>query len=120
MLFAAIAVCLALCGLILVGIPYITQVGFVAAGYVVMSMLAALTLVPALLGAIGNHINGGRIFHRDHGPDFVGIGARWAGFIDRRRGLVGGVALVILVVLILPVRSMTFGLPDDGDIDWGD
>ena len=116
-LFAAIAVCLALCGLILVGIPYITQVGFVAAGYVVMSMLAALTLVPALLGAIGNHINGGRIFHRDHGPDFVGIGARWAGFIDRRRGLVGGVALVILVVLILPVRSMTFGLPDDGDID---
>src|SRR5690606_8080956 len=60
-LFAAITVCIALCGLALIGIPYVTTLGFIAAMFVAISVLAALTLVPALLGLAGRRIDSLRL-----------------------------------------------------------
>jgi len=116
-LFAGVAVCLALCGLFIVGIPYITQIGFMAAMYVIVSMLAAVTLVPALLGALGPRINNGRIMHREPKPVDETMSGRWANLVSRRTGLIAALSIVILVVLILPVRSLELGLPDDGNVD---
>ncbi len=116
-LFAGIAVCLALCGLIIVGIPYITQIGFIAALYVVTSLLAALTLVPALLGALGTRINNGRIMHREPKPVDETVSGRWANLVSRRTGLIAAISLAVLVLLILPVKSLELGLPDDGNDD---
>jgi RND superfamily putative drug exporter len=115
-LFAGVAVCLALCGLFIVGIPYITQIGFVAAMYVVVSILAALTLVPALLGALGHRINAGRILHREPKPVEQTVGGRWAGVTARHTGIVAAASLIALVILILPVKSLELGLPDDGNV----
>lgn len=116
-LFAGVAVCLALCGLIIVGIPYMTQLGFVAAMYVVVSILAALTLVPAVMGALGPRINAGRVLHREPPPEERRLGARWASVTAKHTLLVAAISLALLVVLILPVRSLELGLPDDGNLD---
>jgi RND superfamily putative drug exporter len=56
-LFAGITVCMALCGLFFVGIPYVAQLGYISAVFVAVTIVAALTLVPALLGALGTKIN---------------------------------------------------------------
>ncbi|MFI1093397.1 MMPL family transporter [Streptomyces sp. NPDC020917] len=48
--FAGLTVIIALAGLFVVGIPALTTMGFAAAGAVAVSVVVALTLVPALLG----------------------------------------------------------------------
>jgi len=116
-LFAGVAVCLALCGLFIVGIPYITQIGFMAAMYVVVSILAALTLVPAVLGALGPKINNGHILRREPQATEETLSGRWANLTSRRTGLIATISLVVLVILILPVKSLELGLPDDGNVD---
>ncbi|MBB5936934.1 MMPL family transporter [Streptomyces zagrosensis] len=48
--FAGVTVVIALAGLSVVGIPTLTKMGLAAAGAVVVAVLVALTVVPALLG----------------------------------------------------------------------
>ncbi|WP_108987543.1 MMPL family transporter [Streptomyces coelicoflavus] len=50
--FAGLTVVIALAGLSVVGIPMLTQMGLAAAGTVVLAVLIAVTLVPALLGVV--------------------------------------------------------------------
>ncbi|MEZ5269516.1 MAG: MMPL family transporter [Microthrixaceae bacterium] len=47
-MFAGITICLATVALVIVGIPLISQMGLVAALYVIIMVIAAVTLVPAL------------------------------------------------------------------------
>src|SRR5882724_13584465 len=51
--FAALTVIIALCGLSVVGIPFLTVMGLAAAVAVLMALLIALTLLPAMLGFAG-------------------------------------------------------------------
>src|SRR5689334_4502436 len=50
---AGLTVVIALAGLFVVGIPFLTQMGLAAAGTIVVAVLVALTLVPAVLGFLG-------------------------------------------------------------------
>ncbi|MFJ2827867.1 MMPL family transporter [Streptomyces sp. NPDC087263] len=120
--FAALTVMIALCGLAVVGIPFLTVMGFAAAGAVLIALLIALTLMPAMLGFAGNkvasfirtplrpdhHENVAQIAANEPASTF---GAGWARFVVRWRLplLIGGVAF--LVVLALPVTRMDLGLP---------
>lgn len=120
--FAALTVIIALCGLAVVGIPFLTVMGVAAAGAVLVALLIALTLMPAMLGFAGNkvarfistplrpghHENVARIAATEPEQTF---GAAWARFVVRFRVplLIGGIAF--LVVLALPVISMELGLP---------
>ncbi|MFF2045702.1 MMPL family transporter [Kitasatospora sp. NPDC058170] len=54
--FAGLTVVIALAGLSVVGIPVLAKMGLAAAGTVVVAVLVALTLVPALLGFLGRRI----------------------------------------------------------------
>ena len=58
--FAALTVIIALCGLTVVGIPFLTVMGLAAAASVTIALLIALTLLPALLGFAGTQ---GRFVH---------------------------------------------------------
>ena len=51
--FAALTVIIALCGLTVVGIPFLTVMGLAAAASVTVALLIALTLLPAMLGFAG-------------------------------------------------------------------
>src|SRR5262245_41219154 len=54
--FAGATVVIALAGLSVVNIPFLTVMGLAAAGTVAVSVLVAITLLPALLGYVGQRI----------------------------------------------------------------
>ena len=54
MCFAGTTVLIALAALSIVNIPFLTVMGLAAAGAVVVAVLAAVTLVPAMLGFAGD------------------------------------------------------------------
>jgi RND superfamily putative drug exporter len=120
--FAALTVIIALCGLAVVGIPFLTVMGFAAAAAVLVALLIALTLLPAMLGFAGTKV--AKFIStplRPGHPEAVAqiaanepartFGATWARFVVRHRNplLVAGVAL--LLVLAIPALSMELGLP---------
>ena len=119
--FAGLTVMIALSGLGVVGIPMLTEMGLAAAFTVGISVLIALTLLPALLGFAKHRILGGRIPGlRARDPEAAGakpgIGARWAGFVTRRPAMVLVVAILGLVGLAAPVTDLHLGLPDEGSM----
>ncbi len=106
--FAGTTVVIALCGVLVVGIPFLTVMGLAAAGTVVIAVLVALTLLPALLGFAGRRIAGGR-----HPSSPETMGARWARQITRRPLVAILAVAVILGVIAIPATKMNLGLPDD-------
>ncbi|MFD4655869.1 MMPL family transporter [Kitasatospora sp. NPDC058444] len=114
--FAGLTVVIALAGLSVVGIPILAKMGMAAAGTVVIAVLVALTLVPALLGFIGRKVLPRKA--RKAGGEAAPAakengGARWARFILRRplAVLLGGV--IGLGVLAAPALDLRLGLPGD-------
>ncbi|WP_411091146.1 MMPL family transporter [Streptomyces sp. 049-1] len=109
--FAGLTVVIALAGLAVVGIPLLTQMGLAAAGTVVVAVLIAVTLIPALLGLCGRRIGPAR--PRRKIPRRQAMGVRWARFVVRRpvAALLAGAAL--LGVVALPAASLEMGLPGD-------
>ena len=113
-LFAAITVCLALCGLALVRIPYVTTLGFSAALFVMVTVVAALTLLPAILGALGPRIFAWSLPHA-RGQEQTGptLSARWAAQMARRPIVYCLVSLVLLLTLASPLFGIRLGFPSD-------
>ncbi|MEV8413693.1 MMPL family transporter [Streptomyces niveus] len=123
--FAGLTVVIALVGLAVVNIPMLTKMGAAAAGTVVIAVLVALTLVPAVLGFAGKRVHGKKVRERhareraasadgriaDGKPN---MGTRWARFVLRRPVAVLVTAVVGLGVIAVPAASLEMGLPDDG------
>jgi len=63
-LFAGATVVMALAGLSGVGVPFPTAMGLAAAATVLTAVLVALTLLPALLGFVGNRVLPRRVLGR--------------------------------------------------------
>ncbi|MFB9928959.1 MMPL family transporter [Amycolatopsis halotolerans] len=110
--FAGLTVIIALAGLTVVGIPFLGQMGVAAAATVVVAVLIALTLLPAVLGFAGARVGSNkiRVRRRTEGPTH---GERWARFVARHRVPVLLAALVGLAVVAIPALSMQLGLPND-------
>jgi RND superfamily putative drug exporter len=116
--FAGLTVVIALAGLAVVGIPILTEMGLAAALTVVIAVLIALTLLPALLGFTGKRVLGGRIPGlRARSPEAGGgrpsLGERWARFVTGHPLPVLLVAVLGLGVVALPALGLRLGLPDD-------
>jgi RND superfamily putative drug exporter len=123
-LFAGGTVVIAICGLALAGIPYVTWLGFTSAMVVLVMITAALTLIPALLAVAGSHLNRvrtPRLRRLARGHDHHALtGAqshgweRWARFMSRHRWPAVFASLTILLVLAAPMLGMRLGQVDDG------
>lgn len=129
-LFAGATVVIALSGLAVVNIPFLTVMGLAAAGTVVIAVLVALTLQPALLGFAGRRVLRRKQRHQyrttpaEPGTDASEptvpteerstFGFRWARLVIRFRVPVILVALLGLGVLALPTSDMRLALPDQG------
>ncbi|MER8104987.1 MMPL family transporter [Kitasatospora sp. NPDC094016] len=111
--FAGLTVVIALAGLSVVGIPMLAKMGMAAAGTVVIAVLVALTLVPALLGFIGRRVLPRKARKGGVQPKKENGGSRWAKFVLRRplAVLLGGV--IGLGVLAAPALDLRLGLPGD-------
>ncbi len=114
--FAGFTVMIALCSLFIAGIPLVTSLGLTAAVAVVVAVIAAVTLLPAMLGALGPHINSLRVhLGKTHPDDARPHGwERWARRVAGKPLPAAIVAGVILVILALPVRDLELGQQDNG------
>ena len=112
--FAGCTVTIALVSLAVAEIPLVTTMGLMAAIAVVVAVLGALTLLPAVLGIIGPHINSLRVRdrHPESHPSEGGLWAKWAHEIASHPLLAGLAALAILIPLTIPLLSLTLGQQD--------
>ncbi len=111
--FAGSTVAIALAALTVCGIPFLTAMGLAAAGTVVIAVLIALTLVPALLGFAGRRALKGKDLERPRGTEET-MGKRWVTLVTRHRVLAAVVPAIVLLVLAVPVLNMRLGLPGEG------
>ncbi|MFG2985281.1 MMPL family transporter [Streptomyces sp. NPDC048258] len=121
--FAGLTVVIALVGLAVVNIPMLTKMGFAAAGTVVIAVLVALTLVPAILGFAGKKVlpagEKSKLFGKGK-PAGAGAekkangGTRWARFVLRRPVMVLLAGVIGLGIIAIPASKLEMGLPDDG------
>ncbi|MET0821637.1 MAG: MMPL family transporter [Aeromicrobium sp.] len=117
--FAGLTVVIALAGLSVVNIAFLTQMGLAAAGTVAVAVLIALTLLPALLGFAGNRVSWGKLpFVKAPDPEDSSVkntvGRRWADLVTKHRIKTLVTGLVVAGVVAIPVASMQLALPDDG------
>ncbi|PZF94888.1 MMPL family transporter [Micromonospora deserti] len=126
--FAGATVVIALAGLAVVGIPFLTVMGLAAAGTVTVAVLVAITLQPALLGFAGRRVLPRKLRAAVGAPaatpapdagavpaeDRSGFGFRWARTVIRFRVPVILVGLLGLGLLALPAPDMRLSLPDAG------
>jgi RND superfamily putative drug exporter len=121
-LFAGIIVCIALLGMFALGVTFLYGLAVSAAIGVALTMIAALTLLPALLGFIGPKVMSRRQKRSlaTDGPRVVGLGSkgfwpRWANFVRDRPVLPAVVALIAVVLIALPFFSLRLGSSDQGN-----
>jgi RND superfamily putative drug exporter len=128
-LFAGTTVVIAICGLAVSGIPYVARLGYMSGLVVLVMMIAALTLLPAVLAIVGNRIDKLKVpslmHHADRAkaaghPDPVSprstVWERWARLVASHAWSFAVLAVAILVALAWPVLSMRLGESDDGNL----
>ncbi|MGI9540134.1 MAG: MMPL family transporter [Miltoncostaeaceae bacterium] len=110
-LFSGITVLISLSAVMLVPSPAFRSMALGIMLSVVFILLATLTLLPAVLNALGERVNKWALpwaHVEDHrSPRFT----RWAERIWRRPAPIGAAALVVLVVLAAPVLGLRTGMP---------
>ena len=118
-LFAGIVVCIALLGMFALGVSFLYGLAIAASIGVLLTMIAALTLLPALLGFLGPKVlprrqrarlarTGPMTGHRG------GFWDRWATVVQRRPAVWALLALVVIGALAVPFFSLRLGSSDAG------
>jgi putative drug exporter of the RND superfamily len=116
-LFAGITVCIALCGMLIVGVSVLSGAAIAASIAVLFPMLAAQTLLPALNGLLGRRVLTRRQRKAlDAGntnpPEASARWARWAERVQTHRLSFGLAALAVMIGLAIPAASMRLGSAD--------
>ena len=117
-LFAGGTVVISLFGLFLIGQAYMIGLASACIAAVLMVLLAALSLLPALLGFAGEaidrlHLPG--LLQSGGPPPAGGFWYRWSRLIQRRAWVTGTAAVLVLIVLAIPLFSMRLALTDAGN-----
>jgi putative drug exporter of the RND superfamily len=113
-LFAGITVVIASLGLVLMDLKLITGVALGIAASVAVTMLAAVTLLPALLAIVGTRIDRWGVGRRGAPGGRGTFARRWSGQIQRRPLVWATAASAVLVIMALPVLDMRLGFSDAG------
>ncbi|MFF6995919.1 MMPL family transporter [Streptomyces sp. NPDC008313] len=113
--FAGATVVIALAGPSVAGVPLLTDVGLAAAGTVVIAVLVALTLPPALLGFFPRAVlpRADRTTRRRAAEAKEPAGSRWARFVVRRPMAVLLLSVAGLGVVSVPALDLQPALPGD-------
>lgn len=118
--FAGATVCIALLGMLMLGLSFLNGVAIAASVTVLLTVAASVTLLPGLLSYIGMRALSRRERRRlaEHGPEPelpTGLAARWAAFVERRPKLLGALAVAVIAVLSLPTFFLHLGTSDQGN-----
>jgi RND superfamily putative drug exporter len=116
-LFAGAIVCVAMLGMVLLGVSFLYGVAIAAAIIVAFTVIAALTLAPALLGLFGGSVlrRGDRRAIAAHEltiSDESPVWRRWTEVLARRPALFAALATAVMLLLAVPFFSMRLGSAD--------
>jgi len=117
-LFAGGTVCIALLGLLTLGLGFLDGLAVPAAITVVCTVVAAVTLLPALFGVLGLRTLSRRQRRRlrADGPGRAGSGsstrARWSRTVARFPAVLAAAAVAVMVVVSIPVLHLRLGASD--------
>jgi RND superfamily putative drug exporter len=118
-IIAGATVVIAVLGLFLTGLPYMYGVAISASLAVLVVMLAAVTLLPALLSYLGPRVDRlripllGRTLKAE--ADGESPAARWSHAVQRRPWPAAIAATALLLALAAPALGMRLGFPDAGN-----
>lgn len=107
-LFAGMTVMVALLGLGVAGIPFLSVMGLGAAGAVAIALAVAVTLLPALLAVLGRSLTPQHPLRVRERPP------RWARIATRSPVTTVLVVAIVLLVAALPALGLRLTLPDAG------
>ncbi|MEQ8833267.1 MAG: MMPL family transporter [Miltoncostaeaceae bacterium] len=118
-LFAGVTVAVSISSLAVIGLDFITKLGLGAAITVVTAVLAAVTLLPAILSLLGPRIDRLKVpfvkANIDSEEARSGTPmARWAGWVTRHAAACTVGVLAVLILLAIPVASIQLGASDAG------
>jgi putative drug exporter of the RND superfamily len=116
-LLAGLTVCAAMLGLFALPDPSLYGVAVTVSLVVGLTMVASLSLLPAMLGFLGPRVlrRAERMLLAQHGrqPEQAGVfWLRWAEALGRRPLIPAVVALGVILILTIPFLSMRTGLLD--------
>jgi putative drug exporter of the RND superfamily len=118
-IIAGATVVIAVLGLFLTGLPYMYGVAISASLAVLVVMLAAVSLLPALLSYLGPRVDRLRIPLLGRTLKVEGDGespaARWSHAVQRRPWTAAILATAVLLALAAPALGMRLGFPDAGN-----
>jgi RND superfamily putative drug exporter len=98
--FSGLTVAASLCGLLAFAEPFLRSLAWGGMGVVLVAMVAAVTLVPALLGVWGRRIRPGPV---DRGSDH-GVFYRLSRLVQRAAPVIVVLVAALLILLALPFR----------------
>ena len=114
-LFAGATVVIALLGMFALGVSFLYGPAVASSLAVLLTMLASLTLLPAMLSKIGRRVDRLRIPGLGKTkPPGTGFWAAWSRLIQRRPWPAAIISAAVLIVLAIPVFSMELGNADAG------
>lgn len=112
--FAGGTVAVAISGMLMLGSIGLAMVIAASAG-VLLVMIAALTLLPALLGFVGHRIDRFGLPHRTVNDERPGLAHRWSRLVQRHPWPAALAGLGVLLTLAIPALDLRLGFSDDGN-----
>ena len=114
--FAGTIVVISFLGILLMGFTFVEGIAVGGAAAVFVTMLASLTLLPAMLGFAGTNIDRWSLpmFHALDEQDETRMAYRWSRLIQRRPVTAGAIGLLTLLLLTVPLFAMRLGQADAG------
>src|SRR3954449_2351564 len=118
-MFAGGTVIVSLLGMFVLGVSFLNGVAIASAVVVLVTMTAAVTLIPALLGIIGMRALSRKERRKlaEQGPSdpkLEGFWPKWARFVQQHRVVLGVAALIVMLALAVPALSLRLGSSDAG------
>src|SRR5687767_13432873 len=114
-LFAGCTVVISTLGMLLMGLSFLHGLAVGTSLAVLLSVGAALTLLPALLGFIGFKIDKLSVHRKNRVRTRISLWTRWADFVQRRPVPVAAIGFIFLAAFSLPVFSLRLGTADAGN-----
>lgn len=115
--FAGTAVIIALMGLLVLGISFFYGLATAAAATVLMMMISALWLLPALLSLLGDRALGAKMpwarRQKEWHPEGGGF-AHYGRLLQKRPWLPALAALAVVLLIAAPTLGLRLGFSDDG------
>jgi putative drug exporter of the RND superfamily len=112
--FSALTVAVALGVLMVFPLFFLRSFAYAGIGVVIIAMVSALVVLPALLALLGRRVNSLRLPWLRSTPGTASpMWARIASVVLRRPVLTGAPVVLLLIVAAVPLLGVRFGTPDD-------